>query len=129
MEFCSGSGWKPAGTCSMESWTENLNSGLQHAEVQPYLQLPVRRWVSDVSGPAHITAEHYLNGGTSSDGTRAILLLDGVEIWTNVALPGGPHGEANLAVTLEVGTKVEQLLHPRESQGEDTTYFSIVIGP
>jgi hypothetical protein len=28
-----------------------------------------------------------------------------------------------------VGSLVEQLLHPRESQAEDMTYFSITIGP
>ena len=85
--------------------------------------------MSDVSGPARISAEHYSNGGKSGDGTRALLLLDGVEIWRSEVVFDGPPGRATLEVQLEQGSRVEQLLHPRESQAEDMTYFSVTIAP
>jgi len=130
MEYCRQNTWLPAGRCAADpEWTQNLSDGLQHAETEPQLELPVRRWVSDVSGAARISAEHYINGGRSGDGTRALLLLDGVEIWQNDALPGGMPGTATLEVQLEQGSMLDQLLHPRESQAEDMTYFSITVAP
>jgi hypothetical protein len=130
MEYCRENTWLPAGRCDADpEWTQNLSHGLQHAETDPQLELPVRRWVSDVSGPARLSAEHDINGGGSGDGTRALLLLDGDEIWQNEALPGGPPGQAVLEVELEQGTLVEQLLHPRQQQAEDMTYFSITLSP
>jgi hypothetical protein len=130
MEYCRLNTWLPAGRCEASpEWTQNLSHGLQHAETDPYLELPVRRWISDVSGPARIFAEHYINGGNGGDGTRAMLLLDGVEIWRNAALPHGTPGQTTLDVDLELGTIVEQLLHPRGGQAEDMTYFSITVSP
>ena len=132
MEYCGPNTWVPPGGCPTApdgEWTQNLADGLQHAETEPVLELPVRRWVSDVSGKARIFAEHFINGGRSGDGTRALLVVDGIEIWQNEALPGGVHGEATLDVDLKLGTLVEQLLHPRASQGEDMSYFSISIAP
>jgi hypothetical protein len=132
MEYCGPNTWMAPGTCSLDSmepgrrWTVNLGNALQHAEVNPYLRLPVRRWVSDVSGPAHVHAEHSINDGTAGDGTRALLLLDGVEIWRNDADPG-TMAEETLEIELEVGSLVEQLLHPRQGQAEDMTHFSITI--
>jgi hypothetical protein len=130
MEYCRTNTWLPSGTCSTApEWTMNLSDGLQHAETEPYLELPVRRWVSDVSGKARIFARHYINGGQSGDGTRALLFVDGVQIWRNEALPNGTQGEITLEVALEVGTIVEQLLHPRQTQAEDMSYFSITVAP
>ena len=129
MEYCRLNTWLPAGRCAASSeWTQNLSHGLQHAETDPYLELPVRRWVSDVSGPARIFAEHHV-GGPGGDGTRALLLLDGVEIWQNDAMPMATAREATLEVELENGTIVEQLIHPRQSQDEDMSYFSITVSP
>jgi hypothetical protein len=130
MEYCRENTWLPAGRCAASpEWTQNLSHALQHAETDPQLELPVRRWVSDVSGPARISAEHYINGGKSGDGTRALLLLDGVEIWRSEVVFDGMPGRATLEVQLEQGSRVEQLLHPRESQAEDMTYFSVTIAP
>ena len=83
MEYCGPNSWVPPGGCPTGpdgEWTQNLSDGLQHAETDPVLELPVRRWVSDVSGKARIFAEHFINGGRSGDGTRALLLVDGIEI-------------------------------------------------
>jgi hypothetical protein len=129
MEYCRLNTWLPAGRCDADpEWTQNLSHGLQHAETNPVLELPVRRWVSDVSGPATLMLEHHC-GGRSGDGTRALLLLNGAEIWQNVALAGATAVEATLQVELEQGSLIEQLIHPRQSQDEDMSYFSIIVRP
>jgi hypothetical protein len=129
MEYCRENTWLPEGRCDAEQeWTQNLSHGLQHAETRPVLELPVRRWVSDVSGPARISIEHHA-GGPSGDGTRALLLLDGVEIWRHDADPGAEAATAALEVELEQGSLLEQLIHPRQGQDEDMSYFSITLAP
>jgi hypothetical protein len=131
MEFCGEGTWQPPGRCDVASddparvWTMNLNWGLQHPEAGPDMELPVRRWVSDVSGPARITAVHH---GASSDGTRALLLLDGVEVWRNDAEGGDRVGtQVELDVELELGAQIEQIVHPLDSSADDMTYFAITI--
>lgn len=133
MALCNDGAWLPMGRCASSSesdreWTMNLNSALQHAETRPFLELPVRRWLSDVSGPAQITAVHR-RGGKAGDGTRALLLLDGVEIWRSEVTNPTMENRATLAVTLEQGSVLEQLLHPLADQADDMSYFSITIAP
>ena len=70
---------------------------------------------------------HHVDG-PYGDGTRAILLVDGIEVWRNDAVAGDAVGvEKTLDVELEQGTMIEQLLHPIGDSGDDTTYFSIKI--
>jgi len=133
MESCDAEAWRPPGLCEMDRndpgyrWTSNLAWSLQHPEHQPDLELPVRRWISDVSGPARILADHHV-GGAASDGTRALLLVDGVEVWRNDVEGGSEDGvQASIDVELREGTVVEQLVHPVDVSADDTTYFSIVI--
>jgi hypothetical protein len=133
MEYCGSSTWKPPGRCGDDSkqpgyrWTMNLAWGLQHPETQPELELPVRRWISDASGPARIAITHRV-GGTAGDGTRALLLIDGREVWRNDAEPGDEHEVRDeLQVELRMGTEIEQLLHPIESSADDMTYFAITV--
>jgi hypothetical protein len=135
MEFCGSGTWKPPGRCAAQpeqpdyQWTSILCCGLQHPESDPILELPVRRWVSDVSGPARIHAKHRMKVGTG-DGTRAILMVDGDTVWTNdLSTPSQEDAsvEADIDVTLREGTRVEQLVHPHASSAEDTTFFVIQI--
>jgi hypothetical protein len=135
MDFCGSGTWRPPGRCADQreqpgyQWTSILCCGLQHPESDPILELPARRWVSDVSGPARIHATHGMTVGTG-DGTRAILMVDGVTIWTNdlsTASQEGASVEADIDVTLRVGMRVEQLVHPHADSAEDTTFFVIQI--
>ena len=135
MEFCGSGTWRPSGRCTSQSddpgfqWTSILCCGLQHPESDPIFEVPVRRWVSDVSGPARIHAKHGMKVGTG-DGTRAILMVDGVTVWTNdlsTPSPDDASVEADIDVTLREGTRVEQLVHPHASSAEDTTFFVVQI--
>jgi hypothetical protein len=133
MEYCGDSTWRPPGICELTRdqpgfrWTQNLAWGLQHPETMPEVELPIRRWVSDVSGPASLLIEHHVKG-EFSDGTRALLLFDGREVWRNVAQGGDPVGVSELmAIELSEGMLVEQLVHPIDGSADDTTYFTIRI--
>ncbi|MDD9937983.1 MAG: hypothetical protein OXT09_30510 [Myxococcales bacterium] len=133
MEHCEPSMWRPVGRCddvqgsSGFQWTRVLDWALMHPETRPDTELPIRRWVSDVSGPAVVTVEHNV-GGDAGDGTRAILLLDGEELWRHDAPPGEdtPFTE-ELEIDLREGSIVDQLVHPIGTSADDTTYFNVSI--
>jgi len=133
MEYCGEDTWRPPGICELTPdepgfrWTQNLNWGLQHPETTPDVELPVRRWVSDVSGPASLSIEHHVDG-EFSDGTRALLLFDGREVWRNVAVGGDEVGvRATMPIELAIGMVIDQLVHPLAGSADDTTYFTIRI--
>jgi hypothetical protein len=133
MEFCREGTWMPPGRCDSDPadpdyrWTRTLAWALQHPETRPTLELPVRRWVSDRSGPARLTVAHEVSG-TGGDGTRALLLVDGVERWRHDS-PGSDYEPVSdvIEVELEAGMLIEQLVHPLESSGDDTTYFALTV--
>ena len=109
------------------SWTQ-IMAALQHAAIAPHLQLPVRRWVSDVSGPATVALDHHHANPGEGDGTRAILRIDGVQVWVNEIAGDDALGvQTAVDVDLRVGTRVELMLHPRVSEAQDMTHFSIVL--
>jgi hypothetical protein len=136
MELCGDKLWLPPGRCDTVPeqpgyrWTRVTEWALLHPETRPDLELPIRRWVSDVSGPARISVKHWV-GGEHGDGTRALLLVDGVELWRNDAEPDDEIGtDASLEVDLEPGTLIDQLLHPIDTSADDMTHFSMRIeGP
>lgn len=132
---CSEDIWRPV--CVAETdptfrWTL-LMADLSHAATQPDLELPVRRWISDVSGPATATLDHHhadaAPGAGDGDGTRATLLVDGQPVWENEISSTDALGkQAEVPVRLELGTRVELILHPRANQARDTSHFSLVLG-
>jgi len=133
MEYCGDEIWRPTGICALAEeddafrWTQNLDWGLQHPETMPDVELPIRRWVSDVSGPASLVIKHRV-GGEYSDGTRALLLFDGREVWRNEARGGDMVGAtATMPIELAVGMVIDQLVHPLAGSADDTTYFTIRI--
>ena len=127
---CSESIWRPA--CVAETdpafhWTL-LMADLAHAATQPALELPVRRWVSDVSGPARATLDHHHADPGDGDGTRATFLVDGVPVWeSEISSTDALGKQAEVPVRLEVGTRVELILHPRANQSRDTSHLSLVV--
>ena len=133
MEHCDDGNWRPPGVCAFTRddegwrWTSNLGFSLQHPETMPDLELPVRRWVSTVSGPARLVVSHHVPGDYG-DGTRAILLVDGDELWRNDAIAGDTTGTTEtFDVQLRIGTVIDQLVHPIVSSADDTTYFDLQI--
>lgn len=133
MDYCNDGNWRRTGMCERTRedpdyrWTSVLSHSLQHPETDPDLELPIRRWVSTVSGPARLVVSHQV-GGDFSDGTTAILLVDGDELWRHDATAGDLVGTtAMFDLQLEVGTVVEQLVHPIVSSADDTTYFDLRV--
>jgi hypothetical protein len=125
--------WRPPDVCGLTRddddfrWTSNLGWALQHPETDPDVELPVRRWVSDVSGPVRLFARHEV-GGTASDGTRALLLVDGDELWRHDTSGGGADSaEITLELELRVGTVIDMLVHPIVTSAADTTYFELRV--
>lgn len=132
MEYCDDLNWRPPGVCGLQAgdpefrWTTNLSWSLQHPETNPDIELPIRRWVSRVRGPARVVVEHRVDGDFS-DGTRALLLIDGDEVWSHEAIPGAAGEEHVLEIELREGTMIEQLVHPIGHSADDTTFFSLQI--
>jgi hypothetical protein len=133
MDYCDDGNWRRPGMCEVDRedpsyrWTSVLSHSLQHPETNPDLELPIRRWVSTVSGPARLVVDHHVSGDFG-DGTTAILLLDGDELWRHDAIAGDMVGTmASFDVQLEVGTLIEQLVHPIVSSSDDTTYFDLRV--
>lgn len=128
--------WQPPGRCGTTrdepgyKWTRVGDFALMHPETRPDTELPIRRWVSDVSGPARVTLTHWVSG-TTGDGTRALLLLDGRQLWRHDIEPGDRKGvEITLDVDLRVGSVLDQVLHPIGTSADDmTTYSMRVEGP
>ncbi len=138
MEYCAdeswspGGRWMPPGRCQADRdqpgyrWTMILVITM-HPENRPETELPIRRWVSDVSGPARMLLDNFV-GGDGGDGSRAMLFVDGVERWRNDA----PVGEdarvrATIDIDLLVGTVIEQLVHPLRDPNFDMTHFTLSI--
>jgi hypothetical protein len=138
MEYCPDESWSPPGRwmppgrCQADRdqagyrWTMILVITM-HPENRPDTELPIRRWVSDVSGPARMLLDNFV-GGEGGDGSRALLFVDGVERWRNDA----PVGEdarvrASIDVDLRVGTVIEQMVHPLEDPNFDMTHFTLSI--
>jgi hypothetical protein len=133
MEHCPDNNWRPLGRCDTDRempgyrWTSNLAWGLQHPETMPNIEVPIRRWVSDASGPARVSIEHK-TGGVYSDGTRAMLVIDGEEVYRSEVAGGDELGAADsIEVELELGMRIDQLVHPLDTSADDTTFFEIRI--
>jgi hypothetical protein len=138
MEYCPDESWSPPGRwmprgrCSMDRsapgyrWTMILVI-TAHPETRPDTELPIRRWVSDVSGPARMLVDNFV-GGEGGDGSRAMLFVDGVERWRNDA-PVGEDARVRAAIDteLEIGTVIEQSIHPLEDPNFDMTHFTLSI--
>jgi hypothetical protein len=108
-------------------WTF-IQAELEHGATIPELQMPVRRWISDVSGKALAVLDHHHGDPGAGDGTRAILLLDGVSIWEHEVDASGTDGiQTSVPLELEQGSKLELMLDPRANESSDATYFSVVL--
>ena len=127
---CPAETWKPAclemGDPAFR-WTL-ITAQLQHASTIPMLEIPVRRWVSDVSGDAVASVDHHHANPGAGDGTKAQVLVDGVSVWESEIGPTDAVGrQADIPIRLQTGTRVELLLYPRANQASDMTHFSMVL--
>lgn len=127
---CPDASWRPSCVALGEPgfrWTL-IMAELQHAATLPMLELPIRRWLSDVSGPVSVALDHHHADPGDGDGTRAQLLVDGTSIWENEISGSDAAGQQLvLPLQLEVGTRLELVLHPRANEARDMTHLSMVV--
>lgn len=98
-----------------------------HPGSYPVVRVPVRRWVSNVAGHANAIVEHR-KADSGGDGTRAILVVDGVQLLSrDVASDDFDGFIAVVPIELAVGTTVDLLLHPIGDDGGDTSTMSLNI--
>ena len=118
--------WSPPDDQTNPTWCY-LDAWWEHPSASPR-RLPVRRWISDVSGPAVVKPRFNMGDTGGGDGTKKTVLVDGQEIWSQVA--GGQDKTvytAQLQVSLKVGTVVDFVLDPLAGQAQDTSNFEVTI--
>jgi Glycosyl hydrolase catalytic core len=92
---------------------------------------PVRRWISDIAGKVRITGS--VSRGGRGDGTRAVILLDGTQIFATDI--GGPDGETALDyevyATVQEGSTVDFAVTPGPGTDVDydATRFTAIVQP
>ena len=92
-----------------------------HPGTYPEVRIPIRRWVSDVSGRANAIV-HFDLADSAGDGTRAILIVDGVTVFSRDVVPGDAAGFTEpVAIDVHVGSTVDVLLDPKANDGADTS--------
>jgi hypothetical protein len=98
-----------------------------HPQSNP-LRMPVRRWVSDVQGPALVVVEVSKSDISCGDGVEASLVVDGtLEMTKEIAFDDGDGATIPVAVELVIGTKVDALLSARTNDACDTTDYKLTI--
>jgi hypothetical protein len=124
--FGGNSEWRPPDHQTNPTWCY-LDEYWEHPSADPR-RLPVRRWISDVSGPAVIQPEFNMSDTNGGDGTKKTVLVDGVQIWSQIAGGSDPTVyTAQLQVLLEVGTVVDFVLDPLAGQAMDTSNFEVTV--
>lgn len=115
------------------------NPGYTWAYLAPYWEhpgggprarkTPVRRWVSDVSGPAVAEIHFLMQDDNGGDGVTKSLLVDGVLVWTHhVDGTDGTPVDVQVPLTLHDGARVDFLLDAGSTDAQDTTEFWVAIG-
>jgi hypothetical protein len=121
-----GQNWEPADADVNPTWCY-LAPYWEHPGSNP-LKVPVRRWVSDVSGPAVINVRFKMSDTSGGDGATKSVMIDGVEVWSRNAAGDDPTlHEENINVDLEIGTLVDFLLYPNTHDAQDTCNFWVTI--
>jgi hypothetical protein len=99
-----------------------------HPGAIPAHKLPVRRWVSPVSGRAEVELHHAKSDASGGDGTRAILIVDGVTMLSrDVAGTDGVGFVEFVPIELSIGSTVDLMIHYIGSESVDTTNSSLIV--
>lgn len=98
-----------------------------HPDATP-LEYAVRRWISNVHGPALIDVRVGKSDTGCGDGVEAELRIDGVVFWTQaIAFDDGPGVSTTVPANLTLGTYVEYLLGPVGTDSCDSTETTFVV--
>jgi hypothetical protein len=99
-----------------------------HPGTFPKIRFPIRRWVADVSGHASAVIDMRKADAGGGDGTRAILVVDGIEQFRREIEGGDDVGFTQaIAIEVAIGSTVDLLLDARADDGVDTTTMSMTI--
>lgn len=99
-----------------------------HPGSTPTQKLPVRRWLSDVSGHAEAVVHHAKADSSGGDGTRAVLVVDGVILLArDVAGTDGVGFDEVVPIDLKIGTTVDLMIHYIGGEAIDTTSSELII--
>lgn len=124
--------WKPVGTATeccdpSFTWTMIHQDGM-HPDADPVIDVPIRRWVSTVSGAAHVHIALRKADPSGGDGVTGELHIDGALAWTGSILGTDDVGlRATVPVDLVPGTLIDALLWPGPTDGNDLTSFGFRV--
>ena len=100
----------------------------QHSETSPTVWT-IRRWQSSVSGPVRISgslAKHV--DGLGGDGVRAVIYVDGVQVFEQAVSPKDNLGyDYSFETSLVAGSVVDFALDPLATDALDTTVYTAEI--
>ncbi|CAN5911385.1 hypothetical protein BH11MYX3_BH11MYX3_03860 [soil metagenome] len=122
--------WRPpdyADTGPTFSWAYHAGFG-GHPGSYPLEKLPIRRWSGPLSGHAEAVVTWKKSDTSNGDGTRAILVVDGVRLWErSVAFDDGVGFVEAVPIELHPGSTVDLLLDYIGDDGGDTTEYWMTI--
>ena len=126
-----GNAWRPPDWAAMPdphfTWAYLLSWG-GHPGSYPIRRAPIRRWTSTVAGDAIVRVSHAKADTSGGDGTRAVLVVDGVTLLArDVAGDDGVGFVEDVPVTLAIGSQVDLMLHYIGDDAIDTTNQRMVI--
>jgi hypothetical protein len=106
-----------------------MDNGWVTSQNQPREQFDDRRWVSDVNGKVVITGlfGNYASALSGQDGMDALILVNGVTVWSFQAT--GEHAIApySVSTTLSAGSIVDFLVEPRVNDFDDEHTFTATM--
>lgn len=122
--------WRPANWAAQPSpnfsWAYLARWG-GHPATRAEVRVTIRRWISDVSGRATAVV-HMSRADSGGDGTRLILMVDGVQMFSrDLAGTDSVGFTESVPIDVSVGTAVDLLLHPVVDEGQDTSTISMII--
>ena len=93
------------------------------------LEAPVRRWISDVQGPANVIVAVRKTDTSCGDGVAVRLVVDGVPAWTPppIAFDDNVGYTMPVPVELAVGTRVDFTIAANAGDACDTTECRITV--
>lgn len=101
------------------TWAYLLHWG-GHPGSYPEVRAPIRRWISDVNGRANAIV-HMARADSGGDGTRMILVVDGVTLLSRDVAGAGGEVTETVPIDVTIGSTVDLLLHPIAEDGADST--------
>jgi len=96
----------------------------------PYEHWAIRRWISEVAGPAQLSGRLDWMAGYQGSGIVGRIIIDGTEIWSYPLVGAAPGVDYSLSTTLNCGSIVDFAIEAYQADdSNDNTYFTAIITP